>query len=35
MRYTKTRHVLNADEIQSGEIRQSVKPPAPADPVRQ
>jgi thioredoxin-related protein/YHS domain-containing protein len=35
MRYTKTRHVLNADEIQRGEVRQSEKPPAPSDPVRQ
>ena len=35
MRYTKTRHVLNADEIEGREIRQSAKPPAPKDPVRQ
>lgn len=35
MRYVKTRHVLNADEIETGEIRQSTKPAQPADPVRQ
>ncbi len=34
MRYVKTRHVLNADEIERG-IRQSMKPAGPSDPVRQ
>jgi YHS domain-containing protein len=35
MRYIKTRHVLNVDEIESGETRQSAKPADPSDPVRQ
>ncbi len=35
MRYVKTRHVLNADEIERGGIRQSQKPAGPGDPVRQ
>ena len=35
MRYVKTRHVLNADEIERGGVRQSEKPPAAGDPVRQ
>lgn len=35
MRYIKTRHVLNADEIERGEIRQSAKPQQPTDPTRQ
>lgn len=33
LRFIKTRHVLNADEIERGDIRQSAKPPAPSDPV--
>jgi YHS domain-containing protein len=33
LRYIKTRHVLNADEIERSDIRQSVKPPAPSEPV--
>ncbi len=33
LRYIKTRHVLNADEIERSDIRQSAKPPAPTDPV--
>lgn len=35
MRYIKTRHVLNADEIERGEVRQSAKPLDPTDPIRQ
>ena len=35
MRYVKTRHVLKADEIERGVIRQSEKPAGPTDPVRQ
>ncbi|MCA9071189.1 MAG: hypothetical protein KDA84_19815 [Planctomycetaceae bacterium] len=35
VRYIKTRHVLNADEIELGETRQSAKPAQPSDPVRQ
>lgn len=33
LRFIKTRHVLNADEIERSDIRQSAKPPAPSDPV--
>ncbi len=35
MRYTKTRHVLKADDIGQGPIRQSAKPETPGDPIRQ
>jgi thiol-disulfide isomerase/thioredoxin/YHS domain-containing protein len=33
LRFIKTRHVQNADEIERGDIRQSAKPSAPTDPV--
>jgi thiol-disulfide isomerase/thioredoxin/YHS domain-containing protein len=33
LRFIKTRHVLNADEFERSDTRQSAKPPAPTDPV--